>query len=59
MVKFDNPKVDVGSPVFNYSIAYDTKNAKPLFYEIYLGQQKQVYHSTSTCWARQKDSKVQ
>ena len=37
MVEFGNPKVDVGSPVFNYSIAYDTKNAKPLFYETYLG----------------------
>ena len=33
MVEFGNPKVDVGSPVFNYSIAYDTKNSKPLFYE--------------------------
>ena len=37
MVEFGNPKVDVGSSVFNYSIAYDTKNAKPLFYETYLG----------------------
>ena len=37
MVEFGEPKVDVGSPVFNYSIAYDTKNSKPLFYETYLG----------------------
>lgn len=37
MVEFGEPKVDVGTPVFNYSIAYDTKNAKPLFYETYLG----------------------
>ncbi len=37
MVEFGEAKVDVGSPIFNYSIAYDTKNAKPLFYEAYLG----------------------
>ncbi len=37
MVEYGEPKVDVGSPIFNYSIAYDTKNAKPLFYETYLG----------------------
>ena len=37
MVEFGEAKVDVGSPIFNYSIAYDTKNAKPLFYETYLG----------------------
>lgn len=37
MVEFGEAKVDVGAPIFNYSIAYDTKNAKPLFYETYLG----------------------
>jgi len=37
MVEFGNPKVDVGAPIFNYSMAYDTDNAKPLFYETYLG----------------------
>ena len=37
MVEYGAAKVDVGSPIFNYSIAYDTKNAKPLFYETYLG----------------------
>ena len=37
MVEFGEAKVDVGSPIFNYSIAYDTKNSKPLFYETYLG----------------------
>ena len=37
MVEFWAAKVDVGFPIFNYSIAYDTKNAKPLFYETYLG----------------------
>lgn len=37
MMEFGEAKVDVGSPIFNYSIAYDIKNAKPLFYETYLG----------------------
>ncbi len=37
MVEFGQPKLDVGAPIFNYSVAYDTKNAKPLFYETYLG----------------------
>ncbi|SEQ64632.1 hypothetical protein SAMN02910382_03663 [Butyrivibrio sp. TB] len=37
MVEFGEAKVDFGAPIFNYSIAYDTKNAKPLFYETYLG----------------------
>lgn len=37
MVEFGEAKVDIGAPIFNYSIAYDTKNAKPLFYETYLG----------------------
>lgn len=37
LVEFGEAKVDVGLPIFNYSVAYDTKNAKPLFYETYLG----------------------
>ena len=37
MVEFGEAKVDVGAPIFNYAIAYDTKNAKPLFYETYPG----------------------
>ncbi|MCR5120790.1 MAG: transposase [Lachnospiraceae bacterium] len=37
MVEFGEAKVDVGTPIFNYSIAYDTRNAKPLFYEAYPG----------------------
>ncbi len=37
MVEFGAAKVDVGAPIFNYSIAYDTNNSKPLFYETYLG----------------------
>lgn len=42
MVEFGEAKVDVGSPIFNYSIAYDTKNAKPLFYETYLGSMADI-----------------
>ena len=37
MVEFGHPKVDVGQPVFNYAVAYDTHNQEPLFYEKYLG----------------------
>ena len=37
MAEFGNAKVDVGSPIFNYAIGYDVKEAKPLFYESYLG----------------------
>ena len=37
MVEFGHPKDDKGLPVFNYSIAYDTDNREPLFYEQYPG----------------------
>lgn len=37
MVEFGHPKEDKGLPVFNYSIAYDTNNQEPLFYEQYPG----------------------
>ena len=37
LVEFGHPKVDKGLPVFNYSIAYDTDNREPLFYEQYPG----------------------
>lgn len=37
MVEFGHPKEDKGLPVFNYSIAYDTYNKEPLFYEQYPG----------------------
>lgn len=37
MVEFGHPKVDVGQPVFNYAVAYDTYNREPLFYEKYPG----------------------
>lgn len=37
MVEFGHLKVDVGEPVFNYAVAYDTHNQEPLFYEKYPG----------------------
>ena len=37
LVEFGHPKADKGLPVFNYSIAYDTDNREPLFYEQYPG----------------------
>lgn len=37
MVEYGKPKVDQGHPIFNYSIAYDTRNQEPLFYEAYPG----------------------
>jgi transposase len=37
MVEYGHAKKDVGLPVFNYSLAYDTDNREPLFYEEYPG----------------------
>ena len=37
LVEYGHPKDDKGLPVFNYSIAYDTDNKEPLFYEQYPG----------------------
>jgi len=37
MVEFGYPKVNAGLPVINYSMAYDTCNRVPLFYEYYPG----------------------
>lgn len=37
MVEFGHAKEDKNLPIFNYSIAYDTKNREPLFYEQYPG----------------------
>ena len=37
MVEFGAAKDDKGLPIFNYSIAYDTTNSTPLFYEKYPG----------------------
>lgn len=37
MAEFGKAKEDKGLPVFNYALAYDTKNREPLFYETYPG----------------------
>ncbi len=37
LVEYGHPKNSKGLPVFNYSIAYDTENKEPLFYEQYPG----------------------
>lgn len=37
MVEFGNAKDNKDLPIFNYSIAYDTNNREPLFYEKYPG----------------------
>ena len=37
LVEFGHPKENTGAPVVNYSIAYDTNNSVPLFYEAYPG----------------------
>lgn len=37
LVEFGHPKDDRELPVFNFAIAYDTKNREPLFYEKYPG----------------------
>lgn len=37
IVEYGHPKVDIGTRIFNYAVAYDTKNREPLFYEEYSG----------------------
>ena len=37
IVEFGKAKVDQGTPIFNYSVAFDTANREPLFYEEYPG----------------------
>ncbi len=37
MIEYGHAKADKGLPLFNYSIAYDTSNKVPLFYEEYPG----------------------
>ncbi len=37
IVEYGHPKDGKGGPVFNVSVAYDTKNREPLFYEEYPG----------------------
>ena len=37
LVEYGHPKEDMGTPVINYSVAYDESNARPLYYEDYPG----------------------
>ncbi len=37
IVEYGHAKVDMGVPIFNYTIAYDRNNEEPLFYEKYSG----------------------
>lgn len=37
MVEYGKAKVDAGTPIFNFAIAYDSANIEPLFYEKYPG----------------------
>lgn len=37
LVEYGNAKVDAGLPIFNYSVACDSANREPLFYELYPG----------------------
>lgn len=37
IVEYGHAKVDTGTPIFNYAVAYDTTNREPLFYEEYPG----------------------
>ena len=37
IVEYGHAKYDQGLPIFNVSVAYDTKNREPLFYEEYPG----------------------
>ena len=47
LVEYGNAKVDAGLPIFNYSVAFDTNNKEPLFYEQYPGSINDV--SQLTC----------
>ena len=42
LVKNGNAKVDAGLPIFNYSVACDSANRTPLFYELYPGSLNDV-----------------
>lgn len=37
IVEYGHAKTDMGIPIFNYAVAYDTQNKEPLFYEEYSG----------------------
>ena len=47
IIEFGKAKVDEGLPIFNYSVAFDTSDREPLFYEEYPGSVNDV--SQLTC----------
>ena len=42
LVEYGNAKADAGLPIFNYSVACDSANRTPLFYELYSGSLNDV-----------------
>ena len=42
IVEYGHAKTDMGTPIFNYAVAYDTRNKEPLFYEEYSGSVNDV-----------------
>ena len=42
LVEYGNAKVDAELPIFNYSVACDSANREPLFYELYPGSLNDV-----------------
>ena len=42
LVEYGNAKVDAGLSIFNYSVACDSANREPLFYELYPGSLNDV-----------------
>lgn len=47
LLEYGNAKTDAGLPIFNYSVACDSANREPLFYELYLGSLNDI--SQLTC----------
>lgn len=47
IAEYGHAKDDIGAPVFNYSVAFDTENKEPLFYEQYPGSINDI--SQLTC----------
>lgn len=43
LVEFGCPNVDLGSPIFTYTIAYDTRKQVPQLYEKYSGSIEDIY----------------
>ena len=42
LLEYGNAKVNAGLPIFNYSVACDSANREPLFYELYPGSLNDV-----------------